>query len=116
GFGFAALRMLSVGTRRARLGAALLAWLYVGLIGFPDAACRAALILAFLAASRSRGRPPARWGALASAFLVLVVLDPRRVGSAGFQLSFAGAAGLVAWAGQVQRALTRWTKGRVPKG
>jgi hypothetical protein len=46
-------------------------WLYVALIGFPDGACRAALIIGLITWSRSRGRPAARWGALGSAFLVL---------------------------------------------
>ncbi len=104
---FALLSGLGVERRRAGLGAAGGAWLYVALIGFPDAASRAALILTLLALSRVRGKPAARWGALGSAFLLLVALDPRRVGSVGFQLSFAGAAGLTAWAGTVRRTLTR---------
>ena len=109
------LRFAGLRTRHARLGAALGAWGYVALIGFPDAACRAALILAFLSASTARGRPPARWGALASALLILVGLDPARLSSPGFQLSFAGAGGLVAWAGPLGRALRRMGKGKLPE-
>lgn len=116
GLFYAILALARVRPRRARVGAAVGAWAYVALIGFPDAACRAALILAFVAASRARGRPPARWGALASAFLVLLVLDPRRIASAGFQLSFAGAAGLVAWSGPVGGLVRRAGRGRVPEG
>ncbi|MGD8320780.1 MAG: ComEC/Rec2 family competence protein, partial [Gemmatimonadota bacterium] len=92
------LRRLGLRRRGAGLVAALVAWAYVAFLGFPDAACRAALILAALAVSRARGRPPARWGALGAALLLLLTLDPRRLGSPGFQLSFAGAGGLTAWA------------------
>jgi competence protein ComEC len=89
-------------------------WLYVALLGFPDAASRAALILSTLVASRARGRPPARWGGLASALLILLVLDPRRIASPGFQLSFAGAAGLVAWAPALRACLRRPAGWRLP--
>ncbi len=108
------LRLVGYSRRGAALGAAALSWVYVGFIGFPDAACRAALILAFVAASRARGRPPSRWGALAGAALLLLAVDPRRAVSAGFQLSFAGAAGLVAWAGPLGRTFQRWGRGRLP--
>jgi len=111
----ALLMALGFDDRRASLGAVVGAWLYVGLIGFPDAACRAALILAAAALTRARGRPPARWGALGAALVVLLVLDPRRLASPGFQLSFAGAAGLVAWAGPLSRALQRVCRGRLPR-
>ncbi|MDZ7780150.1 MAG: DNA internalization-related competence protein ComEC/Rec2 [Gemmatimonadota bacterium] len=112
---FAVLRSSGLRARTARLAAGLGVWAYVALIGFPDAASRAALILTFVALSRARGRPPARWGALASALLVLVALDPGRVASAGFQLSFAGSAGLLAWAGPLARALRKRFQGRVPE-
>ena len=115
GLFYAMLALLRVPTRRARLGAVAGSWGYVALIGFPDAACRAALILAFVAASRARGRPPARWGALASALLVLLVLDPRRIASVGFQLSFAGAAGLVAWSRPLREWLGRVAPRRCPE-
>ncbi|GMV07299.1 MAG: hypothetical protein AMXMBFR53_35740 [Gemmatimonadota bacterium] len=111
---FALLRGARVGRRRAGLGAALAAWLYVALLGFPDAASRAALILTAVAASRARGRPPARWGGLGAALLALVAGDPARLLSPGFQLSFAGAAGLVAWSRPLRRRLARWP--RLPDG
>lgn len=101
------LRRAGVSRRRAGVGAAGAAWLYVALLGFPDAATRAALILGVVAVSRAGGRPPARWGGLGLALLVLVALDPARLALPGFQLSFAGAAGLVAWAGPVTRRMRR---------
>jgi competence protein ComEC len=94
-------------TAQAWIGAAVLSTAYVGFIGFPDAALRAALMVSLVAASRARTRPPARWGAMGAALLVLVALDPGRVASAGFQLSFAGVAGLVAWCGPLCAALQR---------
>ena len=114
GAALALLRMARLRRRTARLGAAAFAWLYVGLIGFPDAACRAALILGFIALSQAGGRPPARWGALASALVVLLAVDPAKLGSPGFQLSFLGAAGLVAWSRPMTDAIRRMTRGRCP--
>lgn len=82
-------------------------WAYVALIGFPDAACRAALIMTLIVAARGRGHPSSRWGPLAAAAVILLLHDPMRLSGAGFQLSFAGAAGLVAWARPTREALER---------
>lgn len=115
GLALTMLRALGASRRGSALGAAVVSWLYVGFIGFPDAACRAAAILGFVALSRIRGRPPARWGALAAAGLVLLVADPSRLASAGFQLSFAGAAGLVAWARPLERRMQRGAGRHLPR-
>lgn len=109
------LALCGVGQRRRELGAAAAAWVYVGFIGFPDAACRAALMLALVALSRARGRPPARWAPLGAALLLLVAFDPTKLGSAGFQLSFAGVAGLVAWAGPLSATVRRLGSRRCPQ-
>jgi competence protein ComEC len=98
------VRALGRGRPAAAVAAAIVAWGYVGFIGFPAAACRAALILTVVAAARMRGYPASRWGPLATAALLLLLQDPALLASAGFQLSFAGAAGLVAWAGALDRA------------
>ena len=105
GMALSLLRIAGVARRRARLWAGILVWGYVGFIGFPDAACRAGAILTFVATSRLRGRPATRWSALAGAALLLLLWDPGKLTSAGFQLSFAGAAGLVAWARRLERRL-----------
>jgi competence protein ComEC len=110
----AAVRWAGVSRRRAGLSAAAGAWAYVAFIGFPSAACRAALILTFTALSRARGRPPARFAPLGAALLVLVLWDPAGIGNVGFQLSFAGAGALVLWAGRVGPALQGWTGGKLP--
>ena len=89
------IRGAGAGPRRAPAYAASVTWLYIGLIGFPDAATRAALILTFLAAARLRARPAGAFGAIASAGITLFLWDPSTLGRPGFQLSFAGALGLV---------------------
>ncbi len=107
---FSGLRLAGWDRRRAGVSAAGFAWVYVGVIGFPNAAVRAALILTFAVSSRARGLPASRWGPLSAAALLLLLLDARRLASPGFQLSFAGAAGLIAWARPLERTLsTVWT-------
>lgn len=101
------LRRMGVSRRTSALGASAGAWAYVALLGFPAAASRAALILTAVAASRAAGRPPARWGALGTALLILVAADPHHLTGPGFQLSFAGAAGLVAWGSGATRWVSR---------
>ncbi|HET9949663.1 MAG TPA: DNA internalization-related competence protein ComEC/Rec2 [Longimicrobiales bacterium] len=111
----ALLRALGQGARTAGLAAAAVSWAYVAFIGLPDAAVRAAIMLTFAALARARGRPVARWGPVSAALLVLLAADPRKLGSIGFQLSFAGVAGLVAWAGPLSSAARRLTRGRAPE-
>jgi len=101
------VRAAGVPRRRAHVIAAVSAWMYVGLIGFPAAACRAAVILGVVATTGIRARPSTRWGGLGAAALLLVVAEPSLVASPGFQLSFGGAAGLVAWATSIDTALVR---------
>jgi competence protein ComEC len=110
-----ALRAAGLRRRAAALAAAGGVWLYVALLGFPDAACRAALMLATVALSKAGGRPPARWGALGSSLLVLAAQDPQRLASPGFQLSFAGVAGLIGWSPGVGAWLERVGRGRAPR-
>ena len=81
-------------------------WGYVLFIGLPDAALRAALILTLLSLGRFGHRHVAPLGALASSFLVFLSLDPGAVLRPGFQLSFAGATGLVLWARPITRAIS----------
>lgn len=83
-------------------------WIYVVLIGFPDAALRAAFILSLLALGRGFGRPVAPMGALGTAFLLFLLADPGALLRIGFQLSFAGALGLVAWSRPLEAVLRRW--------
>ena len=105
------VRSMGVPPRPAPAVATLVTWLYVAFIGFPDAATRAALILTLVSVSRLRARPAGALGAIASALLILVLQDPFALGRPGFQLSFAGALGLVVGAPPVRRALAvAWLK------
>jgi len=108
------LGLLGIDRGRRELAATGATWAYVALIGFPDAACRAALMLALVAIARARGRTGARTGPLGAALLILLTLDARRAASVGFQLSFAGAAGLVGWAGGLSASIRRACRGRCP--
>jgi competence protein ComEC len=122
-FGF--LRMTGASRSRAAALSAAGCWLYVLGIGAPHAGVRAALILTLLAAARIRGMPVMPIGALATAFLALLVMDARYLRSVGFQLSFAGTSGLVLLRGplgdMVDRAWRHWrgrplVKGRKTRG
>jgi competence protein ComEC len=75
------------------------------LLGAPDPAVRAALLLSLVAGARRRDRALAMEGALASAYLGMTLFDAGAPGRAGFQLSFAGAAGLARIAPSVDASL-----------
>ena len=107
-------RRIGLGPGRAPLAAAAGSWAYVLAIGSPVAATRAAFILAALAAGRLLGRRVASLGALATAFIALLVARPGAIVSVAFQLSFAGAAGLVLLAPPVSRVLRRGRLARLP--
>jgi len=100
----ALFRFGGLSPRAAAVGSALGSWLYVLGIGAPDAALRAAAVLTLLAASRIRGMPVVSVGALSTAFLAILLLDPLALGKIGFQLSFAGTLGLVT----LRAPLLRW--------
>ncbi len=96
------------------LWASIGVWLYVIAIGVPDAAFRAATLLSTLALGRTSNRSVAPQGALATAFLAFVAWDPGALLRPGFQLSFAGALGLVAGYGPVSGWLSLISGGRLP--
>ena len=107
-------RRLGFGPARAPMAAAAGSWAYVLAIGAPVAATRAAFILAALAAGRLLGRRVAALGALATAFIAVLAAHPAAIVSVAFQLSFAGAAGLVLLAPPVRRALRSRPFARLP--
>ena len=107
-------RRLGLGPGRAPLAAAAGSWAYVLAIGSPVAATRAAFILAALAAGRLLGRRVSSLGALATAFIALLAARPDAIVSVAFQLSFAGAAGLVLLSPPVSRVLRTRRLARLP--
>lgn len=90
-------RLAGVGPRWSPPMAALGAWGYVLAIGSPDAAVRAVILLGLLSLGPVRTRPLAALGALATAFLAFLLVDPGALGRVGFQLSFAGTGALILW-------------------
>jgi len=113
---FTLVRASGLSRERGALLAAAGSWIYVLSIGAPHAAARAATLVAFLAASRLRGRPVHPAGALAAAALIMMVLDPGAPASISFQLSFAGAAGLVWLRAPLARQLRNRVGDRIPRG
>jgi len=109
------VRQIGLGPRRTGMLSSAVTWLYVGFLGFPDAATRAALILTFVSVSRWRTRPPGALGAVATSLLVLFLVDPLSPARPGFQLSFAGALGLLIVAPPIRRRLDAAWLCRIPR-
>lgn len=80
---------------------------YVALLGAPHSAARAALQITLLLSARTVQRPTRTESLVATAALVLLAADPTAVLSPGFQLSFAGVAGILAFRPPLLRALHR---------
>ncbi len=78
---------------------------YVIFLGAPHAASRAALQLGLMISARLLQRPSDRFSPLAAAGLVLLAVDPLAILDAGFQLSFAGTAGVIALRSRLMEAL-----------
>ncbi len=89
-------------------------WGYVLAIGLPDAAFRAALMLTVLALGRLANRSVVPLGALSTAFLSFLCLDPGALAGPGFQLSFAGALGLILGYRPLSRRLEPAIPGALP--
>lgn len=94
----AVLLLLARTLRRSRRSAAVwtivLVAAYLGLIGAPASAVRSGVMLALVLLGGVLQRPSSPVTAMAAAALTLVALDPLTLLDAGFQLSFAGVAGL----------------------
>jgi len=105
-------RQAGLPDRLAWGGALLGAWLYVAVAGAPVSGRRALVMLACVAAGRIVRRRTSGWNGLAGAALLVAWFEPEAVRSAGYQLSVASVAGLLAlWpeagTGQVGR-VRRW--------
>ena len=104
------------GPTRAALGAASVVALYVAAIGAPPSAVRASLLLAGWAIARVRGLPARPWDLLGAAAIIALVVDPLVLVEPGFQLSFAGFAGLGAGVTLWKSLLTSRSPARAPRG
>jgi len=79
--------------RRLTLLAGL--WFYVWITGANPPTLRAALMLTLIILSFFLRRVPVRWNLLASAAFIILIISPNQLFNAGFQLSFAAAAGVM---------------------
>lgn len=89
-------RLLRLPPRLAGLAAAGATLGYVLFLGAPHAAARAALQVLLILTARMMQRPANPFALLATAAMVLMAIRPLAVLDPGFQLSFAGTAGIVA--------------------
>jgi competence protein ComEC len=124
GFVAAVLLMLATAARLppgpAGAAATAGATAYVLFLGAPHAAARAALQLIALAFVRALQRPADPFTLLAAAGLLITMADPLAPLDAGFQLSFAGIFGLVAWqrplGARLPAAWPRWLRDSLAAG
>ncbi len=100
-----ALRVLGI-NRWRWVGAALLTWGYVLLLGFPTPATRAAAFVSIYAVARLRQRHPSPLGVLAVAVGVVLQLNPEAATAVGAWLSVAAVWG-TGWGGRLLSARLR---------
>ena len=99
--------------RRALLTAAAII-AYVAFAGASPSVVRAAAMAGVVLVARESGRAGRAAAALGWAALILLLVDPRLVGDAGFQLSTLATGGILAWATPLTAWLTRVVRGRLP--
>ncbi len=88
---------------------------YCAIVGFPASACRASAMLAAYVFARGLQRPGAPFDSLAVAAFALSLLQPGWVATPGFQLSFAAAAGVLAFRNCLIRTVECLGKVRVTR-
>ena len=98
-------RLCGLPRRTGRRIALLVTAAYVLFLGAPSAALRALLQASLLLAAVELQRPAEPFTALAAAALVILLIEPLALLDPGFQLSFAGMAGLIGWRQPVADAL-----------
>ncbi len=118
--------LLLLAGRLVRLGAGVSSLLagagtvcYVLFLGAPAAASRAALQVVLLLLAAAVQRPARSEAVVAAAALVLLALHPASLTEPGFQLSFAGVAGLLALRRPLlarMRSVAAWKPGGVAAG
>jgi len=109
-----ALSMPFVRGRMLYMFAAAIVSLYVALLGAPTSALRACLLFAGWSTSRMIGRPIRGADLLGVVALIFMVTDPPTILEPGFQLSFAGFAGVSIGPAVVRVLSARRRPGRPP--
>jgi competence protein ComEC len=82
-------------------------WLYCVMVGLPASACRAASMVTAYVICRRIEWPAASFGALAAAGFAMALVFPAWAKTPGFQLSFAAAAGVLAFKDTFVRYIER---------
>ncbi len=88
---------------------------YVIAAGASPSVVRAAVMASVVLVARESGRAGRAPAALAWAVAILLLLDPEMIADAGFRLSVAATAGLLAWANPLGGWIGRLWGGRVPR-
>jgi competence protein ComEC len=96
--------------RRALIIAAVFAWCYVSLLGFPPPATRAAAFVSIRTIAHLRERHPAPLAALGVGALVVVAIDPQAIATAGFWMSISAVWGM-GWVMEGGRTMQRLMSG-----
>ncbi|MFW5947270.1 MAG: ComEC/Rec2 family competence protein, partial [Gemmatimonadota bacterium] len=111
------LLILTGAARLGRRGAAVAAGAgtvaYVAFLGAPHSAVRAALQIVLVLMARAVQRPARTEALIAAAALAILAVDPGALFTPGFQLSFAGVAGILAFRRPLLRHLEALTRVRV---
>ncbi len=107
-----ALLMPVVRGPRLYLIAAAIVGLYVGVLGAPTPALRASLLFSGWATSRFIGRPVRGADLVGVVVLVFLTANPSTILEPGFQLSFAGVAGVSIAPAVVRESFTRRRRAR----
>lgn len=106
-------RMARVPARSAAAASGGLTAAYVMMLGAPHAAARAALQVLLVVSGRVAQRPADPFALMATAALALLALRPLALLDAGFQLSFAGVFGLLAFQAPLRSRMPVWVPGSV---
>jgi len=104
-----ALAWLRVPRRPAQVAGLVVLWLYVRVTGGGTPADRAFLMIAFVQGAQLLRLPGNSLAGLAAAALATLLLNPRDLFSAGFQLSYGVVAALIAMGGPLAESwIARW--------
>ncbi len=103
------------GRRRRSVITAIAITAYIAFAGASPSVLRAGAMAGVVLLARESGRAGRAAAALGWAAALLLLVDPRLIADAGFQLSTLATAGLVAWATPMTDRLERWTGGRLPR-
>ena len=104
-----------LGRRRRSVVTAAAIVAYIAFAGASPSVLRAGAMAGVVLLARESGRAGRAAAALGWAAALLLLVDPRLIVDAGFQLSTLATAGLIAWATPLTDRLDGWTGARLPR-